>query len=97
MESNELIPVQTFYVHYHVAPAFIVSLYELQLVELITEDNVQYIAVSHLPHVEKLIRLHTDLELDANALAITAHLLDKIEMLQAELNTLNSKLKVYED
>lgn len=97
MESNELIPVQIFYLHYHVEEAFISSLYELQLVEITIIDNIQYIAVTHLPQVEKLIRLHSDFNLDADALAVAAHLLEKVDSLQTELNTLRSRLRVYED
>lgn len=97
MESTELIPVQIFNLHYQVETAFIISLYELQLVEFTTVDDIQYIAVSHLPQVEKLIRLHSDFNLDADAIAIAAHLLDKVDTLQTEVETLRSKLKVYED
>ena len=97
MESTELIPVQIFNLHYQVETAFIISLYELQLVEFTTVDDIQYIAVSHLPQVEKLIRLHSDFNLDADAIAIAAHLLDKVDTLQTEIDVLRSRLKVYED
>jgi len=97
MESNELIPVQIFHLHYHVEEAFITSLYELQLVEITIIDNIQYIAVTHLPQVEKLIRLHSDFNLDADALAVAAHLLEKVDTLQTELSNLRSRLRVYED
>ena len=97
MESNELIPVQLFHLHYHVEETFITSLYDLQLVDITIVDNIQYIAITHLPQVEKLIRLHHDFKLDADALAIATHLLEKVDMLQTELNTLRSRLRVYED
>ena len=97
MESNELIPVQIFHLHYHVEEAFITSLYELQLVEITIIDNIQYIAVTHLPQVEKLIRLHSDFNLDADALAVAAHLLEKVDTLQTALSNLRSRLRVYED
>ena len=97
MESTELIPVQIFNLHYQVETAFIISLYELQLVEFTTVDDIQYIAVNHLPQVEKLIRLHSDFNLDADAIAIAAHLLDKVDTLQTEVDALRSRLKVYED
>lgn len=97
MESAELIPVQIFNLHYQVETAFIISLHELQLVEFTTVDDIQYIAVSHLPQVEKLIRLHSDFNLDADAIAIAAHLLDKVDTLQTEVDILRSRLRVYED
>jgi chaperone modulatory protein CbpM len=97
MESNELIPIHTFHHHYHVEEAFITSLYDLQLVEITTIDDVRYVAVTHLPQVEKLIRLHSDFNLNADALAIAAHLLEKVENLQSELLTLRSRLRIYED
>ncbi|KGO95179.1 chaperone modulator CbpM [Flavobacterium subsaxonicum] len=99
MESNDfdLIPVQTVYLHYHIEAAFFTSLYELQLVEITTVNDAQYIAVNHLPQVEKLIRLHSDFNLDADALAVAAHLLEKVDGLQNEVNLLRSKLKLYED
>jgi hypothetical protein len=97
MESNELIPIHTFYLHYHVEEAFITSLYDLQLVEITTIDDVRYVAVTHLPQVEKLIRLHSDFNLNADALAVAAHLLEKVDNLQSELLTLRSRLRIYED
>jgi chaperone modulatory protein CbpM len=97
MESNELIPIHTFHLHYHVEEAFITSLYDLQLVEITTIDDVRYVAVTHLPQVEKLIRLHSDFNLNADALAVAAHLLEKVENLQSELLTLRSRLRIYED
>ncbi|MFP9099298.1 chaperone modulator CbpM [Flavobacterium sp. RHBU_24] len=96
MENTELIPLDTFSIHYHVEASFINALYELQVVEIITHENVAYIAVSHLPHLEKLIRLHNDFKLDSEALAVAVHLLDKIGSLQTELNTLRSRLNLYE-
>lgn len=96
MESNELIPVETFYLHYQVETSFIYALYDLQIVELTTIDDKQYVAIQHLPYVEKLIRLHNDFQLDTDALSVAAHLLDKVDSLQAEVNTLRSRLRLYE-
>lgn len=96
MENVELIPIETFAVHYHVEASFIHSLYELQIVEITTHENIAYISVSHLPYVEKLIRLHNDFNLDSDGIAVASHLLDKIDSLQTELSTLRSRLNIYE-
>ena len=97
MENNELIPIENFYLHYKIEPGFITSLYELQVVEITIKEEQQYIAVAHLPYVEKLIRLHHDLKLDTEALSVTMHLLDKIDTLQNQLNHLSARLKLYEE
>ena len=96
MENTELIPLDIFSIHYHVEASFIHSLYELEIIEITTQENIDYIAVNHLPYVEKLIRLHNDFQLDNEALAVAAHLLDKIDTLQTELSTLRSRLNLYE-
>ncbi len=96
MENTELIPIDVFTMHYHVETAFVQSLCELQVIEIIIENNTEYIASNHLPQIEKLIRLHNDFDLDSDAIAVAAHLLDKISTLQTEISTLKSRLNIYE-
>lgn len=96
MESDQLIPVESFYLHYEVETVFITALYDLQLIEFTVIDNKQYIEPVHLPHVEKLLRLHKDFNLDADALSVAAHLLQKVDNLQTEITTLRSRLRLYE-
>ena len=97
MESNTLIPVEVFTVHYHIETSFLSTLYELEIVEFTVIEDKQYVATEQLPYIEKLIRLHNDLLLDTNALSVAAHLLQKIDTMQGELSSLRSRLKIYED
>ena len=97
MESNTLIPVEVFEVHYKVAASFMSTLYELQIIEFTVIENKHYLPTEQLPYVEKLIRLHNDFQLDTHALSVAAHLLDKIEAMQSEMSTLRSRLRIYED
>lgn len=96
MESDQLIPVESFYLHYEVETVFITALYDMQLIEFTVIDSKQYIEPVHLPYVEKLLRLHKDFNLDVDALSVAAHLLEKVDNLQSEIISLRSRLKLYE-
>lgn len=97
MENKQLIQIEQFCAHYHIEFAFIHSLYEFGLVEIITVEDVQYLRGEQLAELEKMIRLHYDLEINMEGIDAITHLLQRMNELREELGLLKNRLRLYED
>ena len=96
MSEEEYILVQRICEHYDVDSGFVESLHELELIRLKKEEEALYLSHDELDQLEKLIRLHRDLNINVEGLGAVSQLLDKIEQLQEEIKTLKFKLNQYE-
>jgi len=90
------ISVQQFCVHYNVPQSFIDSLSNFELIELIDLDTHKHIALKDIAHVEKLMRMHYELQVNFEGLDVINNMLAKINSLQNELEVLKNKLDFYE-
>ena len=97
MDVTELISIKTFCTHYNVPNTFIDALQEYELIEIVVSDNVNYIKTTQINEVEKMIRLHFELNINLEGLDAVYNLLQRLESLQDEVRTLNNKLRLYED
>jgi len=91
----KLISIQQFCKHYDIPISFIDSLFNFELIELIQENNTKFINQNQVNIIEKLIRLHYDLDINFEGLDVVLNLLNQIEYLQNELTTLNNQLDFY--
>ncbi len=57
MENKDLISIETFCTRYSVPETFVHSLREYQLIETHTDGGAEYIKVTHLHSVEKMITM----------------------------------------
>jgi hypothetical protein len=96
MDRENLISIQEFCIHYKVPETFINSLYEYELIEIITTENTQYVRVTQIKNIEKLIRFHFELDINLEGIHAISNLLDKVENLQDEIKILNNKIDFYE-
>jgi chaperone modulatory protein CbpM len=97
MESNDLIKVQQFCTLYDIPVSFINSLNEFELIEIVTIRETQCINQNHIKEVEKMIRLHYDLDINMEGIDVISKLLKQIESLQEKIIDLNNSLIFYED
>ena len=96
MQSPELIPIDIFCRHHGIAISFIRSLNDFGLMQVTRIDEVEYIPVKQLREAEKLVRLHTDLEINPEGIDAIMHLLNLLKQMQAEILILNNQLRLYE-
>lgn len=96
MQEHELIPAQEFCTHYHVELNFIYSLQEYGLVEIVTTEGNDYVAADRLNELEKIVRLHYDLNVNVEGIDVILHLLKQLEDAQIEANELRNRLKFYQ-
>lgn len=97
METKNLISIQQFCTQYEIPVTFINALHEYELIEIIVTKDKNYLKEAQIDKIEKMIRLHYDLEINLEGIHVIDHLLDRLENLQSQITTLNNKLKFYED
>ena len=96
METNQLVLIEEFCVHYNIEYTFIDSLQEFGLVTLIVHDNGKYLSHDDVPEVEKMIRLHYELGINLEGIDVIYNLLKQIDHLQSELEIAKTKLNFYD-
>jgi len=97
MKTENLIPVQEFIMHHKIEMSFIHSLNESGLIQITTVERTQYISREQLSDLEKMIRLHYELDINIEGIESIAHLLQRVENLHEELTVLKNRLKLYEN
>ena len=88
------ISIQQFCIHYDVPQSFIDSLNSFELIELIEVEQSKHICVEDIKRIEKLIRLHYDLNVNFEGLDIISNLLHQVNSLHEEVRTLRNKLDI---
>lgn len=96
METQDLIPVKIICKRYNVPVSFIHTLQDFQLIEIITEKDGFYIRTTQIKEVEKMMRLHYDLEINLEGVDAIYNLLKQVESLKNEIITLKNKLNRFE-
>lgn len=97
MEKKDLIPAEEICSHYHVEYSFINELNEHELIELSMIEESSYIPADHLSDLERLIRLHYDLDINMEGLEAIDHLLKQMNSMQHQIKSLEKKLRLYEE
>ena len=94
---GQLISTDDFCTHYKVEYSFISSLQQNGLIEIITINQNSFIDHDHLKNVERLVRLHYDLDINLEGIEAITYLLTRVKNMQDEIIVLKNRLSVYED
>jgi FAD synthase len=92
MENERLISLQNLCEHYNIEVSFIRSLDEYGLIQIIRTDNRECLEEGSLGEIERLMRMHYDLEINLAGIDAISHLLNKMADLQKELASLRNRL-----
>jgi hypothetical protein len=96
MATKRIIPIEEFCNHYEIEVTFIHSLHEHGLAEISLEEKTPYIREDKIKDVERMIRMHYDLDINMEGIEAISHLLDRLEQMQTEIKTLKNRLNFYE-
>jgi len=96
MATDNLIAANDFCVYHHVEYTFIDSLEEAGLVELTVIDQQKFIPHEQLQRIERMTRLHHDLEINVAGIASIMEMLQRMEQMQTEIRQLRNKLRFFE-
>ena len=97
MSLENLIPLDQLCTHYKVEMSFFTNLNEFGLIEIRTIEQSQYVHQDITSDIDKIIRMHHELDINFEGIDTIFNLLEKIKALQAELITTKNRLKLYED
>ena len=96
METKDLILIEQFCTHHDIEFSFINSLHEFGLIEVVELNDAKYLANEQLRDVEKMIRLHYELDINMEGIDAISNLLKQIDNLQKELITTQNKLRLFD-
>ena len=96
MNMKNLIPIHELCTHYEVEISFFSNLSEMGLIEIKTIEASQYIDSDSVCEIEKIVRMHQELDVNIEGIDVVFNLLQKIDTLQKELTALKNRLNLYE-
>ena len=95
MAQQELILIETLCTHYEIEVSFVDSLYSLGLIEIQTVEKTRFIPEEKVADLEKMIRIHQDLEVNPEGIDVIFNLLQRVDDLKSELAAAKNTLKRY--
>ena len=96
MNLENLIPIPRLSTHYQVEIEFFTNLSEMGLIEIKTIEEMQYIHSDAIYEIEKIMRMHHELDVNIEGIDVVINLLEKIDRLQNELISVKNRLRLYE-
>lgn len=97
MSTENFIPINTLCQHYKLEISFFNNLNENGLIDIQLVDNIQYIHKDAIYEIEKIVRMHKELDVNIEGIDIVLNLLQKIDALQTELHSVRNRLLLYEN
>jgi hypothetical protein len=97
MTIENLILIEKLCTHYEVELSFFKDLDNIGLIKILIVEENHFIHKDQLTDLEKIFRLHQELNLNLEGIDVVFNLLQKVEDLQKELNSVNNRLSLYED
>lgn len=92
MKQENYISVKTFCQHHGVKESFVYSMYEFELLQIDDSKEEALLSIDELPILEKMVRLHKELDINPEGVQAVYHLLQQVEGLQEEVAALKRKL-----
>lgn len=93
MEREKFISVKTFCERHGIQESFVHSMYEFELVRMDYVQEEALLPADELPLLEKMVRLHHELDINPEGIQAIHHLLGQVEELQQEVASLRRKLE----
>lgn len=97
MSLENFIPVNTLCTHYKVELSFFDNLNAIGLIEIQTVEEMQYVHRDSIYDIEKMIRMHQDLDVNIEGIDVVLNLLQKIDALKKEIHAVRNRLRLYEN
>jgi len=92
MTEKHLIATADICRYHNVEFTFISSLGEAGLLELTRVDQSTFVPEDDLQKLERMIRMHHELEINIAGIEAITHLLERIERMQDEMRVLRNRL-----
>ncbi|HWZ14188.1 MAG TPA: chaperone modulator CbpM [Mucilaginibacter sp.] len=93
MARENLIATSDICKYHEVEFTFIHSLEEAGLIQITVVDQTPYITGSDLQKLERMIRMHHELEINIAGIEAISYLLQRIEQMQEEMRLLRNRFQ----
>jgi hypothetical protein len=97
MQTDYLISVDEFCASHNIKAAFITTLQKNGLIEITTIKEAVFVDSTQLKQLEKIIRLHYELDINLEGIETINYLLQRIISMQDEIVMLRNRLRLYEN
>lgn len=97
MSEKQLIPATTLCSHYNIEISFVSALSELGLIQIEIIEQTLFIDQDQISDLEKIVRLHNELNVNIEGIDVVLNLLEKEKELRNEVNALKNRLRLYEN
>ncbi len=97
MITEDLILIDQLCTHYKIELAFIDALDNIGLIEIEVLEENRFIHQDRIGDLEKMIRLHHELNVNLEGIDVVFNLINKEMKLREEINSLKNRLRLYED
>ena len=97
MDPKEYITITEFCSCHSIDQSFVRSLDEFGLVQIITIEDRQVLPQEQVRDLEKMVRLHYDLEINLEGIDAISNLLHRVSSLQDEVRVLRNRLRLYKE
>ncbi len=97
MAEQELIRIETLCLHYEIEASFFNALDNIGLIKIETIGQQIFIHQDKISNLEKMIRIHQELNVNIEGIDVVFNLLQKVDKLQSELISVSNRLKLYEN
>ena len=96
MDMQEFIPIDIFCRQYGIEISVISSLQDYGLLEISSINETACLPVQQIADAERLVHLHEDLAINVEGIDVISHLLQRIQSMQSEIQSLKNRLRLYE-
>lgn len=97
MKEQDFISTKTICLNYNIEISLIDTLYEMQLINIEIIEQKPCIHQDEIGHLEKIIRLRNELNVNLEGIDVILNMLEKERQLKQEVMTLRNRLKLYEN
>jgi pyridoxine 5'-phosphate synthase PdxJ len=94
MSKQQYLKIETLCIHYEVDTVFIDQLHEAGVITIHLHEESKCIKGKQLKRLEKIIRLHRELNLNPEGIDVVLNLLKRIKKQQREINNLKNLLDI---
>lgn len=91
-----MISAKAFCTHHHIEISFLHSLHDYGLIDITASEEDYLLPQDQLEALEKMVRMHFDLNINLEGIDAIYHLLKRVENMQREVSLLRNRLRLYE-
>lgn len=96
MANSNLIAADAFCESHHIDISFLRLLHQNGLIETTIIEQHTFISEEQLPSLERMVRLHFDMDINIEGIETISYLLERITYMQQEIRQLKDRIGLYE-